>query len=93
MKKLFADEKIKRIEKKVAKYIKSEYDPIDGKIWAEISNMNVDLDGNVITMIVRFGREQSEKSDFTNELEVIIADGKVDFIVGQIVGTITHNSQ
>ena len=91
MRKLFADGKIKKVSKKLAKYIKKEYDPIDGNIWAEISNMSIDLDGNIITLIVRFGREQSEKSDFTRELEIVIADGKVDFIVGQIVGVIIHN--
>ena len=89
MKKLIADGKIKKVEKRLLKHIKNEYESADGKLWAEIDNITVDrADGIMLTFSVRYGREGSEQYDFTHELTIAIADGSVDFIVGQIAGAI-----
>ena len=90
MKKLIADGKIKKVERKLLNHIKKEYEGIDGNLWAEISNISVDreADGNFLTFTVRFGRENSEKFGFTREFTLGISDGSADFIVGQIAGAI-----
>ena len=90
MKKLIADGKIKKIERKLLNHIKKEYEGIDGKMWAEIGTISIDreADGNFLTFTVRYGREGSEKFDFTREFDVGITDGNADFIVGQIIGAI-----
>ena len=90
MKKLIADGKVKKVERKLLNHIEKEYDRIDGKMWAEISTISIDreADGNFLTFTVRYGRENSEKFEFTREFNVGIADGNADFIVGQIAGAI-----
>ena len=88
MKKLIADGKIKRVERKLLKHIKKEYESADGKLWAEIDSITVDRgDGIMLTFSVRYGREGGEYA-FTHELTLAIADGSADFIVGQIAGAI-----
>ena len=84
------DGKIKLVERKLLKQIKKEYSSADGKMWAEIGSVNIDrADGILLTFFVRYGRDGSEKYNFTHELEVNITDGSVDFIVGQIIGAIS----
>ena len=90
MKKLVADGKIKKIERKLLNHIQEEYESADGKMWAEISNISIDrdADGNFLTFTIRYGRENSEKFSFTREFSLGITDGNANFIVGQIVGAI-----
>ena len=90
MKKLIADGKVKKVERKLLNYIEKEYDRTDGNMWAEISNISIDrdADGNFLMFTVRYGRENSEKFDFTREFNLGITDGTADFIVGQIAGAI-----
>ena len=90
MKKLIADGKVKQVERRLLKHIKKEYEAADGKMWAEIDSITIDrADGMVLTFSVRYGRDGSEKYNFTHELTIGIADGSVDFIVGQIAGAIS----
>lgn len=93
MKKLFADGKLKKIEKSLYNYIYKEYGKnADGTIWVEICYIavNISSNRNDFVFTVRFGRENeaNEKYTFTREFEVSIVDGSNDFIVGQIVGAI-----
>ena len=90
MKKLIADGKIKKIERKLLNHIEKEYESADGNMWAEIGNIYIDreADRNFLTFTVRYGRANSEKFDFTREFNLGITDGNADFIVGQIAGAI-----
>lgn len=93
MKKLFADGKLKKIEKSLYNYVYQEYGrKTDGTIWVEICYIAVNISSNENDFVftVRFGRdnETNDKYNFTREFEVSILDGSIDFIVGQIAGAI-----
>ena len=89
MRKLFADGKITRVERKLLKAIRKDYDSADGKMWAQVDSITADLsDGTLLTFNVSFGRDGSEKYNFTHNLSVSIIDGSADFIAGQIMGAI-----
>ena len=79
------DGKIKRLEKRFLKIVKSEYKEGDGTLYCNISNINITcLDGNLIQFIVRYGRiSETEEEKMDKKVSIYAGDGNITFLAGQ----------
>ena len=79
------DGKIKRLEKRFLKIIKSEYREGDGTLYCNISDINITRsDGNLIQFIVRYGRiSETEEEKMNKKVSVYAGDGNITFLAGQ----------
>ena len=87
MKKLIkiTDGRIKRLERKFLKVIKSEYQKGDGTLYCEIFRINITrLDGNLIQFVVRYGRtSETEEEKMNKQVSFYAGDGNLTFLAGQ----------
>lgn len=90
MKIKITDGKVKKIEKRLLKVVRSEYGHLDGNLYLVVERAeysNIDGESPLYTIKVCFGREGEYQ--FRRESEFMLGDGNLNFIAGQFFQAVT----